>query len=265
MSTPTVASLLRSSQALCGQVSEKETLNHGICYYSRRFAPLPEANQFREVLIEDAADVPRAFEQTERWYQERGLVCWRWAPADGTASDALRDFLGGAGFRERRYTALRLTHWPTFSPSPSIRVLPARAMRPAYQDTFLRSDEPAAPEVRGCRTHAWLERLDDPPFDMFVALDNREPVGRCGLYQVGDIARVIDLHVLSAFAMRGVEESLLHHVLGLSRRLAMRTTCVQLCEEDRAALQLFTCAGFTPDGSIVEFERSVPPVDRPPP
>ena len=53
MERSTVGSLLRTTQALCGQLCEKETLTHGIAYTCARYPNLSEVNQFREVVVED--------------------------------------------------------------------------------------------------------------------------------------------------------------------------------------------------------------------
>ncbi len=99
MERSTVGSLLRSTQTYCAQLCEKQALTYGIAYYSERFAKLPEANQFREVLVDDPARIPAAFDEAERWFKEQGLTCYRWAPADGQASDTLSGFLVSRGFR----------------------------------------------------------------------------------------------------------------------------------------------------------------------
>src|SRR3989304_5124695 len=98
MERTTVGSLLRSTQAYCSELCEKETLEYGIAYYNPRFASLPEANQFREVLIEDPSRIPEAFEQTETWFRHRELFCPRWAPAEGQGTKELADFLTQHGF-----------------------------------------------------------------------------------------------------------------------------------------------------------------------
>src|SRR3990172_8473514 len=98
MDRTTVGSLLRSTQAYCSELCEKETLEYGIAYYNPRFSLLPEANQFREVLIEDLARIAEAFEQTEKWFRQQEMFCHRWAPAEGRGTDELADFLTQHGF-----------------------------------------------------------------------------------------------------------------------------------------------------------------------
>jgi len=258
MERTTVGSLLRSTQAYCSELCEKETLEFGIAYYNPRFASLPEANQFREVLIEDANRIPEAYEQTETWFRHHNTFCHRWAPAGGWATKELADFLTQKGFRQRQHMAMSLARWVDQETPAQVRILPARAMRSAYRETFTQFDTPGASAMGELLADASLERLDDPHLDMVVALWDKQPVGRCGLYQVGDIARVMSVYVFPVYAGRGIEEALLRHALALAKRLTMRNVLTQIDETDRVGRRCLEVAGFVCDGEIVEFERNPP-------
>lgn len=65
----------------------------------------------------------------------------------------------------------------------------------------------------------------------------------------------MNLTVLPAFAQRGVDRTLLGHVLALSKRLEMRFVCVQADAGADDYMTLLESAGFVADGEIVEFER----------
>ncbi|MCO6437351.1 MAG: GNAT family N-acetyltransferase [Phycisphaerae bacterium] len=251
MTRTTVSSLLRSTQAFAQQICDKETLDHGIAFYSERFAGLPEANQFREVYIDDPSNATKAWEQAESWFARQGLRCQRWSPGEGQAIEPLEALLSGRGFEARRFDAMILTQWAELSPSPpQVRVIHARAVRQAYRETFIQSGE-----GREAVADAYAERLDDPSFDAFVALAEGNPAARATLYQVGDIARVMDVCVLPAYRGLSLEDALLSQALGLARRLAMRTILAQVPVEDEALRTMLGRAGFAEDGSVVEFHR----------
>ena len=112
MQRTTVGSILRSTQAYCIQLCDKETLDFGIVYHNERYASLPDINQFREVLIEDPENIPNAYQEAEQWFQKHQFTCHRWAPADGKASDELTSYLSERGFTLRTFTAMALTKWP---------------------------------------------------------------------------------------------------------------------------------------------------------
>jgi len=255
MEHSTVSSLLRCIQAYCNQLCDKHTLDFGIAYYCERFPKVAELNQFREVMISDADDVSTLFDQAQAWFAQNGLNCYRWAPAMGTAPPQLAQLLVERGYERRVDMALRLTEWVELETSPEVRVLPARAMRSAYRESL----EVVPPETGSLWSahvaEACEDRLDDPSFDMFVAMVNKQPAGRCALYQVGDLVHVRDLTVLPAYADRGVERALLAHVLALAKRLAMTKVMAHVAKDDPVRLAWFQHAGFVPNGEVEEFRR----------
>lgn len=255
MAGSTVGSLLRTEQAFCSQLCDKQVLQFGIAYYSDRFVDLPETNQYREVTLDSPSQVERAFSEAEAWFSQRNLCFHRWASADGAADDSVAEFLAEKGFQKRTYHAMALAERVSFEPFDNVRVLHARAVRDALRQTFFQpSDAPSSPQ--SLHADACMERLDDPQFDMYVALVDKVPAGRCALYQVGDIARVMDLTVLPAFTGQGVDRALTKHVLTQAHRLAIRNVCVQVdcTQADRA--DWFRRAGFVVDSVIEVFDRT---------
>lgn len=150
---------------------------------------------------------------------------------------------------------MALANWPDVERATGVRVLHARAMRSALRATFVEAESPDSPAQRELSAGACEERLNDPQFDMFVATVDGNPAGRCALFQVGDIARVMDLSVLAPFADCGVDATLVLHVLSLAKRLAMRNICVQVDEASDRKPAWFERFGFRADGTIEEFDR----------
>lgn len=248
----TVGSLLRAEQAHCAQLCRKETLDFGIAYTCDRFPRLPEVNQFREVVIDDPARIPFAFDQSRQHFEECGVTCFRWSPAGGAASAELDEFLLANGFRRRTQKALLAVRWVEHHSDPGVRVLPARAMRTALRATFVASNDCPDPHMAA---DAAGERMDDPRYELFVAMVEGRPAGRCAFHEVGDIARIMDLNVLPEFRGRSVERALLAQVLTQARRLAMRNICATVDVDDDHRGTQFLEAGFARDGTIVEYER----------
>lgn len=251
----TTGSLLRSSQAYAAQLCEKETLSGGIAYYCDRFGDLPAVNQFREVLLADGADASAVCAQAEQWFADRGLRCGRWAPAEHQSIAPLEKWLAPRGFARRELAALVLTEWREWEPAPRVRVVPARAARAAYRTTWLADGASSVATFMALRADAHNERLDDPQLDAFVALADGQPAGRCDLYQVGDICRVLHFAVLEGHQAGGADRALLGHVLTLARRLAMRHVYTQVDIRRPQRIALLEEAGFVRDGTLVEFCR----------
>ncbi len=255
MQATTVQSLLRTSQALCGQMCQKETLENGIAYFHERFDQIYDLNQFREVVLTEQVGVEKVVKEVEQWFAEKNLTCLRWALAAETESPELAEYLTSHGFQERVESAMLLTQWKSLDATNDLRVLPARAVRAAYRQTIMDDDATVSQSLREMKADAYAERLDDPQYDAFVAMAGQKPVGRCALYQVGDIARVVDLTSTSDDSCESVYASLLTHVLTLAKRLAMRCTCAAVNIDDSVKLRLLTDFGFESDGRIVEYER----------
>lgn len=260
MTRTTAGSLLRSTQAFAQQICDKETLDHGIVFSSARFARLSEANQFREVSVALPRDVVRAYEQAEQCFSAKGLRCLRWASTEGSGDIGSAEFLEDRGFREQRFDTMMLTQWRDLvAPPPQVRIIHARAVRQAYRETFLlgeRADVRGHGEPGELMAEAYADRLDDPSFDAFVVLADGIPAGRATLYQVGDIARVMDVRVVIDDAASIMLEALLRHTLGLARRLAMRTVVAQVPREDVRLRTTMEQAGFSRDGELVEYQRA---------
>jgi GNAT superfamily N-acetyltransferase len=85
-----------------------------------------------------------------------------------------------------------------------------------------------------------------------------QPVGRAGLFEVGDIGRIKDVHVVPGVRRRGVGSALMAHVLTLARRLAVAMVCLEVDQADRGAVAFFESCGFVPDGSIYGFDAPAP-------
>ena len=245
--------LLRTEQAYCEQLCEKDTLDFGIAFHSARYASLPEANQFREVVIDDAARCPMAVEQAQAFFQERGLACHVWAPANGVAPHGLADLLASRGFVRTQWVAMRFGHWTELEPAEGIRVLPARPLREAYRETCLATAPPESDASLFADAHN--ARLDDPQMDMFVALAGERPVARGGLYQVGDIGRILAPTAVGTAEGRNAVRAILRYTLTIVRRLTLKHVCCRIDRRDEESRALLASAGFAPDGEIEEFVR----------
>lgn len=253
MTTPTIASMHRSTQALCVHLCQKQTLTHGIAYYNPDLPRDAEANQFREVVIASAGDVRRAFDEAEAFFDEQEITCLRWALAADQPGEAIAPFLIEAGFVKRPLSAWVLTKWVDRDAPDDVRVLPARAMRATLGRMFETAESDA---VRTDARETCLHRMDDPQYDMFLAMIGDQPAGRCALYQVGDFARVTDLHVADGFDQEHVGAALLAHVLAMARRLSMRKILTLHREGEEVWRVLLDQWGFVEDGRFDEFDRA---------
>jgi len=244
-----LAAVRRSDRAMAEQLSTWESLDFGVAHTSPQFADLPEANQLREVWLADVRP-EEAYARTEAYYAERGLSCRRWTPSSGQDPQPIETFLVPRGWQRIEHAVFGLADWATaeIAPPPAVRVLPARAMPRAYQQTF--AEEP------GAQGAAAVERLNDANLDVFVAVADGRPAGRISYLEVGDIARLTDLYVLSPFRGRGLGRCLAAHALRLARRLLPRAVVVSVDASSGRAVTFLHRCGFSECGRLVHFLRS---------
>ena len=256
MATATVSALLRANQAYYAQLSETCSLEHwGIAFSAkgREQATVAEANQFREVIIEDGSEFERVFSAVETYFGELGLSCFIWAPAADADDDALAEFLGRRGFRRREMLAMTVREWVDSDVDAGVRLLPARAMRRGLQVVHEERFAAAGTKQRNNLIGAVIERLNDPRMDAFVAVVEDKPAGYGALFQIGDVGRICDVYITPEFRRRGVGRALVGQMLRLARRLCLRAVCAPVESYNAAGLALYGSSGLVPDGSVVEF------------
>jgi ribosomal protein S18 acetylase RimI-like enzyme len=253
-----VGAVLRSNQAYHELLSDKHTLQWGIAFSCPRLAPLPAGNEFREVWIDDAGQVGAALAEVDAHFAQRGVHCHRWALAESQDPGIVEAGLAAAGYRREDLQVLALGAWPSSREFDHVRVLPARPMRAAYQTVLEFASAEDAPAAREEFVVAGVDRLDDHRMDMNVAMVEGKPAGACALFQVGDIARIVDLYVAPQFRRRQVATALLDHVIAMARRLMMRIVCIETPESNAAGLELLDRMGFVNAGRTVQFHAPGP-------
>ncbi len=249
------ASVLRSNQAYLELLAEKTTLDGGIAFCCTQFPDWPDGSQFREVWVESPTEAEQTYAAAEAHFAECGVTCTRWALAEAQNPALVTPVLDAHGWQRRDMQALALTAWPAPGEFPDVRILPARPMRAVFRTCWQQLAAYLPDDQQTASVEAAEERLDDHRMDAFVAQVNRQPAGVCALFQVGDIARIIDFFVLPAYRRRGVASALLDHVVALARRLTMRLVCVEVDADNAPGLTFFKNAGFADGGRIVEFHR----------
>ncbi len=235
----------RADQVFSEQVGDKFTLDCGVAFFDVEYPHSAQDNVLREVWVEQSDAMPAAWEQVEQFYSDRGTECCGWIPSLGQSVMVIEPFLLDHGLRKQTLAAMGLSDWPALAGDPSVRVLPARAMRKAFRSLH-HDDREADLEER---------RLDHAQFDVFVAIVDAQPAGRCGLLQAGEIADIRNLYVSPAFRRRHVATTLVAQALEMARRLMMKSVCGKIDVENTDGIALLRSCGFERHGEVVEFWR----------
>ncbi len=253
VSSSTVSSLLRADQAYYAQLAETHALDWGIAFVSNTFPLDPNANQFREVMLEPGTSAADALAAVNAFFESRARRCCKWVSAANVDDADLHRHLTAQGYTYREVRALLLTEWIDVPIPDGVRILPARAMRKALAAIHTERFESADAAAKDLLCQAAQERLNDPRMDAFVAMLDDQPAGCCTLFEIGDIGRICDLYVCKGDRRRAVGRALVGQVLRLAKRLLLRVVCAPVAADNAPALKLFASCGLRPDGSIAEF------------
>jgi ribosomal protein S18 acetylase RimI-like enzyme len=246
-----LAAVHRSNQKYYEQLAERRTFACGIAFTCPEFPDVDVGNHVREAIVPAGEGLADAVREVEAYYAELGLTCYRWVPAAGQSIEPLEAVLLERGYRASRVQTMILTRPCEIPVRSDVRILPARAMRKAMREVILsREGEPAQLAMWA---DADNERLDDPNYDMFVALVGGRPAATGTLFQVGEIGRIDDVCVVPAMRRQGVGLTMMAHLVAMSRRLALRYTVLEVDPENAAAIRLYERCGFEPGASYVEF------------
>jgi GNAT superfamily N-acetyltransferase len=253
----TLSAVARSNHAYYKELCTVQTLDWGVAHFGTEFPTSHACNQIRDVLAIDDNAAEAAIDATERVYAQKQRTCYRWAMAMDQPSERMAPHLVRRGYTAMEYTAMRLEQWPEAPPRPeAYRILPARPMRQAFRETYLRQTDDLDGQAPEVLADVACERLNDVRLTLLVAMAGTQPVGRCGLHLIGDLACIRELHVLKDARGRGAATALLAHVIAMARRLTMNVVCVQVPADARPARSLLEKHGFVADGILVEFHRS---------
>jgi ribosomal protein S18 acetylase RimI-like enzyme len=247
-----LSAVRRSGQFYFEQITDQHTLSSGIAHCSAEYPLLAECNHLREVILPQSGTLADFYDEVQAFYADRNLTCHRWVPAADTPIEPLEAFLTRHGYVTRRKTCMVWADDIDLPTRDDVRILPGRPMRQALRDLRL-TDDRFDQQVRAQLADSRLERMDDPTYDAFVAMQGKSPVASGVLIQVGDIARVENIFVGPSHRRQGIATHLMHDLLALARRLAMRITVLETESDNHPAIALYQRCGFTQAGSYVQF------------
>lgn len=247
-----LSAVRRSGQVYFGQLTEQHTLSAGIAHCAPAYPLLAECNHLREVILPNNGTLANFYEEVQDFYAAQHLTCHRWVPAAETPVEPLEAFLAERGYVTRRKVAMVWDQEVDLPTRNDVRILPGRPMRQALHALRL-TDERFEPHVLAQLAESRNERMDDPQYDAFVAMIGKTPVASGVLIQVGDIARVENVFVTPDCRRRGIATHLMHDLLALARRLALRITVLETEDDNHAAIALYRRCGFRPAGAYVQF------------
>jgi ribosomal protein S18 acetylase RimI-like enzyme len=199
-----------------------------------QFAGVGNANIAFTAAPPDAATI----DEVNRTLAADGRRCVRWVIEQGGGAFAR------AGWRHELHHVYRLASW---SPRPltTSRIVSARAA-PAQTADLL------AVICNGdaLRTQAAIQQLDDPRYELRVALQQGTAVACGGLLISGDAGLIVQVYTSAPHRRRGLARAICDQLIDLAARATLKHVLLTMEPKNEPAVQLYKSIGFTHVGTF---------------
>jgi hypothetical protein len=218
-----------------------EQLDVGRVVWNAALSDVIDANCVFDVALQPGVDARDAISQVDTFFAAKGLVCRRWVmnpSADVGVVRPLETALLDTGFVRRTSTIVRLVrNVPRDDVTSSVSVIPARA---------------AFRQARELMGDAIVTRLDDPRYDVTLALADGHAVAAAGVLVVGELGLVDDV-IVAVDQRVDVRRTMLERTIDACVRAQLKHVLAGL--SDAASVVLFESCGFERVAELTEFVR----------
>ncbi len=131
--------------------------------------------------------------------------------------------------------------------APAMQIVPARAVQRdlrAFHETLIRPTFNGDDALTAQLTATFLDHLDEPRLEAFVARIDGQIVGQATLVNLGDIGVIDNVQTLPDYSGRGVATALLGHVLDHATRAQVGSVILE-CLPNTPASRLYEKLGFS--------------------
>ena len=234
-------------------IAHEHPLEVGTAYNNPQLARVYDANNIRDVALPQGLTPEQAFELVEGHYGARGTQCKYWVmnPAvDASLTAPMAEHLAGRGYQARPADILLLRR-PAGSvrvaEPPGLTIIPARAsfrhMRELAEEAASRWNEPQLADAK-------MLHLDDPHWDMLLALQAGKPVACAGVLSMGEVARIDDVFVAASHRRQGIGRAMMGRILDICTRALFRQIMLSTLPDNEPAQHLYRSLGFEKIGQV---------------
>jgi ribosomal protein S18 acetylase RimI-like enzyme len=233
----------------------------GTAFVNPQFDRLGDANRLAGAMLPEAsADAEALIGEVESHFASAGCRCLRWT-MNPTATDAqTRPIIAALERRGLRRIARDVMHLNQrvdlrYDAPPDLQIIPARASYRHTQQSLgaCARDEWHEPQL----ADAMIQHLDDPRYDLLLALRGGQPVGRGGVLTVGDVGLIKDIYVAPAHRGQGLGRLMTLRCLELCARSLFRHVLLSV-EPQNPAAEMYRRIGFAKFGEYVEWAATPP-------
>ena len=239
-------------------VGEETQLDAGVAIANPELPRVWDANTMIDAAVPPGTPLQEAVEEVEQHFARAGTRCRQWvmnpaAPAGQV--QPLAEHLTSHGWAAVPYDIMRLEAQarPARPEAEGLTIIPARA---SFRHARALAEEAAAECGEPQLADASMLHLDDPHWDVSIALSDGKAVARAGVLAVGELGRVEHVYVAAAHRRRGIGRTMVARVLEVCARSLFRHVMLCVLPDDAAAIHLYQQLGFRTIGQIVFYRTS---------
>jgi GNAT superfamily N-acetyltransferase len=246
----------RAAVVLGRTVAEETVLAIGTCLSNPDRPGVRSANFAADLSLPDDADPDEALDQIADHFRRNGAPCHTLRYADTHWPPPLADALSRRGYTPRtRVVLLHRGSTPAPQTRAAVQVIPARAaygeLRGFY-DRTARQAFGADDWLAGDLVDTFIDRLDEPRLDLFMARLDGQPAAVAGVLSLGQIGVIDPAYCDTQFRGRGIAAFLMNRLMEHCHRSMFEQVIV-----DRAdgcvAMPFYQSLGFGAVGSYIRY------------
>jgi len=237
------------------QLGDETTLDIGSAFASAPFSTVAEANRVFDVAMSPGQTPENVLAIIDEHYTSLGLRCLSYVPnvsASAHQNAPWIELLESRGGLRRRKQVLRLDAYTSRNVGPiaNLKIIPARA-------AYAKARQLATDAVRHLDGPQWLEAgmapLDNPQYDMQLALDGTWAVARVGALTIGEIGLIRQLYVVDDARRQELTETMMDRAIESCSRSLFRHVLVSCDSFDVREREFYLELGFRIVGEFEEW------------
>lgn len=240
-------------------LGEETQLDAGVAITNRELPRVGEANRVMDAAIPPGVSAEETVDEAQRHFESAATRCLGWVmnpAAPESRTRPLVEHLIETGWRPDPYDVMRLGLRPStrVEEAAGLTVIPARA---SFRHARALADEAAAECGEPQLADASMLHLDDPHWDVSIALRDGQAIASAGVLAVGEIGRIEHVFVGKAHRRRGVGRMMVGRVLDVCARSLFKHVMLRVHSDDGASIDLYAGMGFRKIGQLVAYRRQM--------
>ena len=238
-------------------LGEETQLDVGAAFTNAALPAVWDANLVMDASVPPGTSAEEALAEAEAHFESAGVACRQWvmnpaAPPERVTP--LVELLTSRGWRPKPYDIMHLAGRP---PGPvrevaGLTIIPARA---SFRHARQLAEAAAACRGEPQLAEALMLPLDDPHWDLQIALRDGRAVARAGVLAVGEIGRVEHAFVREDSRRQGIGRTMMSRVLETCARSLFRHVMLSVTPDERPAIELYSGLGFRKIGQLVAYRQ----------